>query len=255
MKLRCCSPHPLQAAATYARRLLRCAAPLALAALCCPAPAMAAFDDWQFQLQATTDRINRGLDQSDGKPSVGAEVSWYPGPGLFANASVSSVRFFDGAPLGAEFIANAGYSWRWAADWSLQAMLSHYQFAREPMASHFEYDEFALAGSWRDCLFASVTASPDTTYDLAPRSRAFSYNLGTHLPLPAGFSAIAGIGYYDLSASLGAGFTYGDVGLAYQYQAVQFELSYVGTHGPERLESMLGSMLVHRWVAQVSWRF
>jgi uncharacterized protein (TIGR02001 family) len=235
--------------------VLRYAISLTLAALCCRAPALAALDDWQFQLGSTTDRINRGFDQSDAKPSVDAEASWYPGTGVFANASVSSVRFFDGAPLGAEFIANAGYAWRWAADWSLQAMLSHYRFAREPHASHFEYDELALAGGWRDCLFAAVTASPNTSYGLAPKARAFSYNLSAHLPLAGGFSGIAGVGYYDLNASAGAGFSYGDVGLAYQYRAIQFELSYVGTHAPERLDQLLGAMLVHRWVAQVSWDF
>ncbi|HEV3426191.1 MAG TPA: hypothetical protein VG105_20850 [Paraburkholderia sp.] len=216
---------------------------------------MAASEDWQFQLSATSDRINRGLDQTSDKPSLGAEASWYPGAGAFANASVSSVRFFDAAPLGAEFIANAGYQWRWAADWSLQAMLSHYQFENQPLASHFEYDEIGLTGGWRDCLFASFTASPNTTYSLAPKARAFSYNLNAHLPLSYGFSAVAGVGYYDLNASLGAGFSYGDVGLVYQYRDVQFGISYVGTHGSERVDAMLGAMLVHRWVAQASWHF
>ena len=255
MKPRLDSPHPQHTATATVGHLLRCAALLTLTVLCCPAPAMAAFDDWQFDVHASTDRINRGIDQSDGQPSIGVGATWYPRTGVFAGASASSVKFFDGAPIGAEFIANAGYIWRWDADWSLQAMLTHYQFAREPQSPHFEYDELALAGAWRDCLFASVTASPNTTYGPGSRTRAFSYNLGMHLPLPDGFSAIAGIGYYDLSAGVGTGFTYGDIGLAYQYQAVQFEVSYVGTRSPERLAAMFGPVLVHRWVAQVSWRF
>jgi hypothetical protein len=211
---------------------------------------MAASEDWQFQFGATTDRIDRGMDQSDGKPSLNATANWYPGTGVFASASIESVKFSDSEPIGAEFVANAGYQWRWASDWSMQAMLSHYRFMDQPMASHPNYDDLGLTGGWRDCLFASITASPNTM-----GARAFSYNLLAHMPLPGRFSAIAGIGYYNLNASLGAGFSYGDVGLAYQYQAVQFELSYVGTRAPERLEQLLGATLVHRWVAQVSLRF
>lgn len=218
-------------------------------------PAAAEPGNWQFQVNATTDRINRGLDESDDLPSVGAGAVWYPGTGLFAGASAWTVKLFDGAPLGGEFLAHVGYAWRWQADWDLSAMLTHYQFEHSFMASHFEYDEAILTGSWRDFVFACISASPNTAYGESPRTWAYSYNLVTHVPLSHGFSAIAGLGYYDLQAGLGTGFVYDNIGLGYQSHDVTFEVAYYGTRAPARLQAMLGSMLVHRWTAQVSWLF
>lgn len=227
---------------------------LALSMLVASVPAARASDTWHFQLGATTDRINRGLDMSHNEPSVDAAVSWYPGTGPFAGVSAWTVRPMSGSPIGAEFLANAGYGWR-RGDWGAKAMLLHYQFAHIPRATRIEYDEVGFAGSWRESLFASVTVSPNTAYGGSPRTLALTYNLVGHLPLAHGFSATAGVGYYDLHAGLGSGFVYDDIGLIYQYRSLQFQLAYFGTQGPERIKARLGPMLVHRWVAQVSWSF
>jgi uncharacterized protein (TIGR02001 family) len=227
----------------------------AIAAGMLPDTALAAASDWQYQLNATTDRINRGIDESAGQPSVGASVSWYPGAGWFTDLSAWTIQLAPGMPIGAKIALGPGYGWRPNADWSLQAMLTHYQFANVQQSSHFNYDDLALAAGWRDCVFASITASPNTSYGPFSRARAFSYNLTTRMLLPDGFSLISGIGYYDLRASAGAGFGYGNLGVAYQFNSVQFQLSYFGTLSGDRARETMGPVLVHRWVAQVSWHF
>lgn len=212
-------------------------------------------DAWHFQVGGTTDRVKRGIDESQNEPSVGVSASWYPGTGPFAGVSGWTVRPFYGTPLGAEFVADAGYGWR-AGDWSAQAMALHYQFAHTPAATLLEYDEAGLEFGWREAVFASVTASPNTTYGRSPRTLALTYNLIGHYPLAYGFSAAAGIGYYDLHAGLGGGFFYDDVGLNYQYHALQLQVTYFDTQAPARIGAQFGPMLVHhRWVAQVSWSF
>jgi len=226
---------------------------IALAAAAWPPSAAFAADDWHFQIAGTTDRINRGLDKSDKGPSVDVAASWYPGTGPFAGVSVSTVKLFHGAPVGAEIIGDAGYRWR-RGDWSTQAMVLHYQFAHTPGATRAEYDEIGLAGAWRESVFASVTASPNTSYG-GPRTLALTYNLVGHWPLAHGFSAIGGVGYYDLHAEFGAGFFYDDIGLDYQYGPLQLQLAYFGTQSPARIKARLGPMLVHRWVMQLSWAF
>lgn len=248
------SPTRSPAAAKRAARLLRHGIPfVCVATFSLRAPAEPS--DWQSQVNAATDRINRGIDQSVNTPSTGAGVDWYPGSGLFAGASAWTIKLFDGAPLGGEFLVDVGYAWRWKADWSLTAMLAHYQFAHSPAASHLEYDDLDLIGSWRDFVFFSVSASPNTAYGPSPRTWAYSYNLTTHVPLSHGLSAIAGVGYYDLQAGLGGGFLYDNIGLSYQYRDVNFQVGYFGTRASAAIHADLDPSLVHRWVAQVSWHF
>lgn len=231
----------------------------AVTLLCCAlllASPRASAGDFQLLGDVVTDRTNRGLDRSDDKPSVGVQASWYPASGWFATASASTVKLAHSVPTGAQFIVNGGYQWRLESDWSLSLMLSHYQFSRTSEAEHFEYDELGLTGGWRDCLFVTVTGSPNAAADsISPRTRAYSYNLIGHLPLGGRLSAVAGLGYYDLHAGLDTGYTYGDIGLSYQFHSMQFQVSYVGTRAPERAKQVLGPILVHRWVAQMSWYF
>lgn len=233
-------------------RALRYAIPLA--ATLTIVPSARAGDAWHFQAGATTDRLNRGIDLSQDEPSVDLSASWYPGTGPFAGVSGWTVRPFYGTSLGAEFVADAGYGWR-SGDWSTQAMVLHYQFAHTPIATRLEYDEGALEVGWRDALFASVTVSPNTTYGGSPRTLALTYNLVGHYPLAHGFSATAGIGYYDLHAGLAGGFLYDDVGLDYQFRALQLQVAYFGTQAPVGIQRRFGPMLVHRWVMQASWSF
>ena len=236
-------------------RASRFAAPLlALLAAAIMVPSAWAEDAWHFQVGGTTDRLNRGIDLSQGDPSVDVSASWYPGTGPFAGVSGWTIRPFSGTSLGGEFVADAGYGWR-TGDWSAQAMVLHYQFAHTPEATVLEYDEAGLELGWREVAFASVTASPNTSYAGSPRTLALTYNLVGHYPLAHGFSATAGIGYYDLHAGLGGGFFYDDVGLNYQYRSLQLQIAYFGTQAPASIQARFGPFLVHRWVAQVSWSF
>ena len=233
-------------------RILRYAIPLTAAVA--TAPFAHADDVWHFQVGGTTDRLHRGIDMTHGEPSVDVSASWYPGTGPFAGVSGWTVRPLPGYPLGAEFVADAGYGWR-AGDWSARAMVLHYQFAHTPHAAALEYDDVGLEVEWREAVFASVTASPNTSYGGSPRTLALSYNLVGHYPLAHGFSAIAGVGYFDLHAGLGSGFVYDDIGLNYQYRALQLQVAYFGTQAPPGIQARFGPLLVHRWVAQVSWSF
>lgn len=228
-----------------------CVLGLALSVACPGARA----DDFQFQVNATSARIKRGIDESHNRPSVGLSANWYPGTGWFAGLSTWTVNLPRASSVGAEWVAGAGYQWRWAGDWSLRTMLAHYQFTHVARAGRLEYDEAMLIGGWRDTLFASVTVSPNTAYGPSPRTLAYSYNLVGHFPLAGGWSTATGLGYYDLHAGLGAGYVYYNAGLLYQYRALQLLVGYVGTRAPERLQYALGPALTHRWIAQVSYAF
>lgn len=218
-------------------------------------PAAAATDDWRFELSAASARTTRGIDDSDGQPVLGAAASWYPAGGLFAGISTSTFKTAGSSQTGAEIIASGGYERRIAGDWTLQVLLTHYQYVHLPSASRMNYDEAAVRGGWRDSLFVSVTASPNTSFDSSPRSRAFSYNVAGRLPLAFGFSTSVGIGYYDLSAQKGAGYVYGNAGVTYQHGPAQFDLWYIFTHGSANANARFRPMLYNGLIADVVWHF
>ncbi|GLU31302.1 hypothetical protein WKR88_15270 [Trinickia caryophylli] len=221
-----------------------------------PSPAVAS-DAWQFELSAATGAVTRGLVDSNKAPTVGVGANWYPDPsgGFFIGASALSIRNSAFSQTGAKIVADAGYTWRLDADWTLQAIVSRYQFARVPFAGRMAYHELELRGGWRDFLFASLTASPDTAIGWSSKTRAFSYDVAGRLPLEHGFSATAGIGYYDLRAQVGGGYVYADAGLTYQYRTVQFDLWYIGTQAPAATRARMGPLLSHGWTADVVWHF
>lgn len=218
-----------------------------------PRRAHAANEDWQFEAGIATDKLSRGMENSYHRPSVNLAAEWYPGNGFFAGGAASSIRAFESSTTGAEFILNAGYGWRIGGDWSAQAMFGHYQFTRVPAAVRLDYDELVLTAGWRDCVFASVALSPNTGFGPSPSSRAVAYDLVGRVPLIHGWTATAGIGYYDLHSMLGFGYVYGNVGLTWQFHAWQFDVSYIATNSEAK--TMLGARASNRWIADAIWHF
>jgi len=215
----------------------------------------AALDDWQFSAGAATDNITRGIDISAGQPSLFASAAWYPGSGVFAGASASSIRSLGSAQTGVEFVTDAGYVWRAGNDWSAQAMLADYRFTGVPFAYRIDYDELVLTAGWRDSVFASITVSPNTGGGPTPRLWAVSYDLVGRVPLSHGFSAMASVGYYDIAQETGSGYVYGNAGLTYQYRTLQFDVQYFTTRASAQMDMRMGAILVHRWVADMIWHF
>ncbi|CAB3677142.1 hypothetical protein LMG24076_02233 [Trinickia soli] len=256
MKSRRSTTAPSRSAATAPARVVWTHCIVAACALL-PQAAAAAPNGWQFEVSGATGATTRGIVESDKTPTVGIGASWYPDPGggFFIGASALTMRSTHFPETGAKIVADAGYMWRIDGDWSIQAIVSRYQFEHVPFAARLGYDEVALRGGWRDTVFASVTASPDTAFGPSPKSRSFSYDIAGRLPLAHGFSATAGIGYYDLRAQLGSGFVYADAGLTYEYGSMQLDLWYIGTRASTQMQAQIGALLAHRWVADVIWHF
>jgi len=213
-----------------------------------PAPALAITNDWAFEAGIASAKMSRGVDISYQEPSVSAAANWYPNSDIFAAASVATYRMGN-TVTGVESVDNLGYRWRLRSDWSAQAMYSHYQFLRAPQAAHMNYDELVLTAGWHDAVYASVAVSPNTAFGPSPRALALAYDLVGRLPLVGGWTASAGIGYYDLHQQLDIGYVYGNAALTYQCRAWQFDVGYYMTNGVAR--ATLGHAASNRLVADV----
>lgn len=182
-------------------------------------------------LGLASDDVFRGVTQSDGQLSLQGDLhatvgSWYGG------LSAESVRRDDGN-AGAELIGYLGLQQQLGADWSGRVTLRHYDYPGNPFRTRYDYDELGLSLAWRERVVATVIASPDTySRDYLGNygsGKAFCYELVGRQPLPAGFAAVAGLGYYDLRREIGTGYAYWSAGVEARWRSLAFDLRYVGT--------------------------
>jgi uncharacterized protein (TIGR02001 family) len=195
-----------------------------------------------------SDDVFRGVTQSDGQPSPQADLHATVGP-WFGGISAEGVRR-DDARAGAELIGYLGAQQQFGDDWSGRIALRHYDYPGNQLRSRYNYDEFALSLGWRERIMATVIASPDTyARDYLGdygSGKAFCYELVGRQPLPAGFAAVAGVGYYDLRSQIGAGYAYWSAGVEHRWRSLAFDLRYVGTDATarERFEDDAGNRVV-----------
>jgi len=196
-----------------------------------------------------TDDLFRGLSQNNGHLSPQVDLHGIAGP-WFGGVSAEEVRRGTSRGADAELIAYAGYLHRFGEDWTGRLTLRHYDYPGNSQRSRYAYDELGLSVGWRERLTLTAIASPDTyirDYQGNYGSgAAFCYELGARQPLPAGLSAIAGVGYYDLRRQVYTGYAYWSAGLDRRWGSWAVDLRYVGTDATAKhhFENDAGDRLV-----------
>lgn len=180
--------------------------------------------DWESSLALTSDYVHRGVSQTDGGPALQGSLAYRNAVGWYAGVWVSSVdtarRYY--APKGAQTEADffVGFSKRVDADWTFDARVVRYAYFDDPAPVSYDYTEFTAGFAWRERLRTSIAVSPDSTslgLNGGARQRfAFAGELSWRQPLTPWVSGLIGVGYQDLSESVGAGYYYGGANLTLQ---------------------------------------
>jgi uncharacterized protein (TIGR02001 family) len=203
-----------------------------------------------------SDEVLRGLTQSDHQASPEADLH-YNLSGWYAGASAMEVRRGAYDSPGVGLVAYLGYQYRFSDDWSAGLTARHYDYPGYRYRNNYDYEEGVLSVSWRDLITASVVASPDTF--VADRhghygsGAAYSYEIGSRLPLAYGFCANAGLGFYDINRQIGTGYAYGSAGISKQWHSVNFDLRYIGTD--DTAKRRFGSYAENRLLFSVLYLF
>jgi hypothetical protein len=99
----------------------------------------------------------------------------------------------------------------------------------DPRPANYDHNEMSVAVAYLDLVAASVSYQPDATsysqLGFAQRRSAVAYEVTARQPLPKGFAAIAGAGYYDLHDLFGVSYWAGDLGLSYIHGRLTVEIS------------------------------
>jgi uncharacterized protein (TIGR02001 family) len=228
---------------------------LLTALLCAPASAQRIGGDFGV----ATDNVFRGVSRSAGEPSAQLDLHDAYEGGYFG-VSAESIRRGRDEHTALELLLYAAYRPLITDAWTGTLEVRRYQHPGEPGREQFNYDELALILDWRARLTATVVLSTDTyaftSYQGQIRTgsgSAYDYALLWRQPLPAGFAAAAGLGYYDLRGAVGAGYAYGDVGVSYARGRWSLDLRYIGTS--EGARELFGNLAGERLVAAAVWSY
>jgi uncharacterized protein (TIGR02001 family) len=214
-------------------------------------------DSWGGSVAVTTDYIYRGISQTDGNPAVQGSVQLQSLSGWSVGVWGSTVDFGSAFSPSYEIDLHAARAWAVSPDWSVQLALTHYHYLDAP-ATDYDYDELLASLSFQQRITASVGWSPNTSRfgagRVAENRRAISYELTLLQPLTAHWSLCAGAGHYDLRDLFDAGYWYWNAGIAFNWDALQIDLSHIDTDdAAERLFGYRASG--NHWAAAFTWRF
>jgi uncharacterized protein (TIGR02001 family) len=212
-------------------------------------------DGFGGDLGIASDEVLRGRSQSDHQASPQADLHYSRG-GYYGGLSAVGVRRGADSAAGAGLIAYLGYQQRLGDHWSASLVARHYDYPGYLRRNLYNYEEFAATVAWRDLIVATVMVSPkanlvdsEGNYGNGP---AYTYELSGRQPLPLGFSANAGVGYYNLHHELGIGYAYWSAGLGKQWRSWNFDVRYVGTDSTAKRHFELAE---NRLVFSALWLF
>lgn len=213
-------------------------------------------EGWQFDAVAATDDVLRGLSLTGGRPSFGVGGAYYAESGLFAGASVATVKPVPGEAGAGLAIGELGYAHLGMSDWGTQYMWSHYAYTVSRL-SQFDFDDFRVTESFRNVLFLSIGGSPhaemvDATGKVAS-GPVMSTDGVARVQLAHGWTANAGVGYFALQRLFHNGFVYCSAGLTWQFRSLQFDAALIGTSPDAKRH--YGSAASNRAIADVVYHF
>ena len=220
-------------------------------------PAVCAAGEFGGSLGGTTDYVYRGLSQSRGKPALQGEIH-YQGNAWTAGVWASTIDLNAGPGATVEIDAYAGWIWSLDEDWNATVNLTHYFYPNDRRELRYDYDEVTASLGYQARFFGTVGWSPNTSkYSrgvTATHESATSYELSANQPVWNRWSAVAGLGYYDLSALFGTGYWFWNTGVTYSIQRLQIAVSFIDTDSTAK--NAFGYELAgSRWTGSLVWRF
>jgi len=229
------------------------------AAIGVAAPARA--DGWGGAVSLASDKVYRGLSESDGRPVLLLDLDRHTDTGWAAAVGLAGpVHPKQGGSV--ELTFGLSKASQLNADWTLQSAISRHEYPGDARARSYARTDASLLLAWQGRVFLSLAVSPDTSaYDAAGsesrRGRAETIELGLHQRLVGRLALDAGIGYFDQRALREwgpAGYGYGSIGLGWGVGPVQASLTYIDSQAAER-DLAWPSQAGSRWVAALLWNF
>ena len=233
--------------------ILRCLCTIAAAACC---TTVNAEGDSGGSLTVVSDSVYRGLSQTRGQLAI--QVGAY---GQFAQywsigAALSSVDLGDWIDASYEISASLNRDVLISDHWSARASYVYYSYPED--RGEYDYEEWIATLTYRDRISATIAYSPNASIysygRTTSRKSATSYELSALHPISERWSAVAGLGYYDLSEAFDTGYRFWSAGLLFSINSLQLDLLRIDTDSTA-LRLFGSERAGGRWSAAIMWKF
>jgi uncharacterized protein (TIGR02001 family) len=214
-------------------------------------------DGWQGSVAAATDKVLRGISQTDGEAVLlldayrRADTGWALSVGW-----ASPVYRLQGGKD--EWTLGLSQVWQLDPDWVLQLAAGAYRYTGDPAVRLRSYKEFSAALGWQGRLQATLSVAPDYTGYAAggviTNGRVVTYELGAHQRLTGRLVLDLGAGYSNLQNIQGRSYAYGSAGLSWGWGAAQASLVRIDSSAEAR-GTVAAPRAGGRWVGSLSWSF
>ena len=219
------------------------------------AQAESSVSPWSGALGLVSDKVVRGLSQTQGRATVLMDLNYRTDSGWTAGLGFAPLRVGGEAIKSStgEVTLSVGRSWQLDADWAAQLGLARYLYPdRRQRAPVYNYNELSASIGWQGRVLAVIAVAPDSYSLYGPgwpqRGHAASVELSGRQRLAGRLTLDAGIGYYKLTAGRDTGYRYGSIGLGWGVGAFQLDLT-------RTVSNATTPQAGGRWVGSLLWNF
>lgn len=206
----------------------------------------------------STDYVFRGRSHTRGEPATQAGVGFARDSGVFGGVWASRIDFAERWRSEVEIDYVLGWGRELSADWWAELVLRRYTYPRSPDPLDYDYTEFGGSARFRELVTLTITYAPGWSgYTLAGavrNDRLLTMDAALEFALGSGFSAVGGLGRWDLAGPAGGSHLYWSGGIAYQFARVTVQLGYYDTDSAAR-RLIGGSAVDGKLVGTVLWEF
>ncbi|MGO9932985.1 MAG: TorF family putative porin [Steroidobacteraceae bacterium] len=220
----------------------------------------AAADVWGGSLALTSDYFVRGISRTDDQAALQLDLHYSSSSGFVAGVFASNTQIDPQDSRDVELSGFIGYAWNMAGDWRGKLLASYYAYPWNEDGSAYNYADLDLDFAYQGWLHFSLEYSPDS-----PRYVSFPYDrlmgvteksaeISVQEPVVGRLSLIAGVGFSFLDGPDSGGYTYWNIGAAFDLPSASLVLSYVDTSS-EAKSLFYNAAATGRWTGTVIWRF
>ncbi|RZI72584.1 MAG: hypothetical protein EOP38_30765 [Rubrivivax sp.] len=222
------------------------------------AASAASAGDWQGAVGLASDKVIRGLTQSQGEATLLLDLNYRADTAWMATLGFATLQRHGHEGRSNEFSAGLAKAWQLDDDWLAQTGYAHYQYSGEAPAYIRHYDEVTASLGWQGRVAGTLTLSPNTySWYRSGQPRpgpALATELSLNQRVMGRLALQAGAGYYQLMDAGNWGYGYASVGLSWGLGPVQTYLSYISSQAAKR-GLVPASFAGERCVGTVLWGF
>jgi len=207
---------------------------------------------------ATSDYIFRGVSLTDNQAAAQADLHATTSGGTFIGVFSSTLRDRRERETDVELEAYLGHRFDLSPVWNATLTAVSYSYLDGHRSSSTDYQELSASASYLDRWTVSFTAAPNIVryyeHRRLGRYAAYIADVAGQLPLAGRMFLTGGVGYYSFTGPDGSGYTYGNAGLAFEYQSWRLDAGYYLTDS--NAQALIPySRRAHRFAATLSWHF